>query len=138
MSKVVDSLPQYLQDQLADSYKPPPTLSPEAYHDRGLALFNRVYGSNSQRVQDNLYKGNPLLKELAVDVMYGRILSDESLISASQTELLNIGILVTQDVPPQLRGHLAGARNVGVPQVEVDAMISLAKLFMRQRHGEGV
>ncbi|RKP12413.1 hypothetical protein BJ684DRAFT_10107, partial [Piptocephalis cylindrospora] len=133
MNSLVDGLPRPIYHQLRSSYEKPSPMTTEAYRTRGMILFDRVYGVNSQRVQDRIGESSPRLMDIIMNDMYGKILSDESLLSAPQTELLAVGALATQDVPYQLRSHVLGARNVGVPQVQIDAVITLAKLLLRRR-----
>jgi len=63
--------------------------------------------------------------------MYGKLLSNTSVLSAAETELVVIGALWPINVPAQLKGNVRSALNVGATQAQVNAALRLAKMICR-------
>ncbi|KAJ1643303.1 hypothetical protein IWQ61_010541 [Dispira simplex] len=95
--------------------------------ERGQQLFDRVYGAKAQKVQDALYHYYPDLGEMALQEMYGKVLSFSKVINDVETELLAVGVLSTMNTPALLKGHVIGAQNVGATQAQIHAVLRLAK-----------
>ncbi|KAJ1959695.1 hypothetical protein IWQ62_004514 [Dispira parvispora] len=95
--------------------------------ERGQQLFDRIYGAKAQKVQDALYHYYPDLGEMALQDMYGKVLSFGKVINYVETELLAVGVLSTMSTPSVLKGHVIGAQNVGATQAQIQAVLRLAK-----------
>jgi alkylhydroperoxidase/carboxymuconolactone decarboxylase family protein YurZ len=67
-----------------------------------------------------------LVQSILIDT-YGRVLSDTSIITIAETELCLVATLVPLNVPPQLKSHVYGSRNVGVPMEQVKQLVSVAE-----------
>ncbi|KAF9280840.1 hypothetical protein BGZ68_006990 [Mortierella alpina] len=103
-------------------------LTPEEYQQRGRGLFETIYQHHSNSSQD-------LVLGILRDT-YGKLLSDTSLISIPETELCLVATLVPLNVPPQLKSHVYGARNVGVPMEQVQQLIAVAESITRWVHSQ--
>ena len=67
---------------------------------------------------------------------YGKVLSDTTLISIPETELCLVATLVPLNVPPQLKSHVYGSRNVGVPMEQVQQVVAVAESITQWVHAQ--
>ena len=63
---------------------------------------------------------------LTARLMYGYLLSNETVLGARETSFCLVAGLTPQDVNPQLKGHLKGALNNGATVEEVRAVRDVA------------
>ncbi|RKP24604.1 hypothetical protein SYNPS1DRAFT_29634 [Syncephalis pseudoplumigaleata] len=100
----------------------------EAWRKRGQELFDQIYARHSKSSSKVCLS---LLRICLANVwradMYGKILSEDHLLDAVESELLLIGALHSMQVPDQLRGHVRGAQNVGASEEQVNALLELAR-----------
>ena len=98
---------------------------------RGERFFQATYGKVAARVMGQMDRANEDLGVMA-RLMYGHNLSNTSILTAKETSLVLIAGLVSQDVNPQLKGHLRGALNNGASLGEVrqfrDLTVEICKL----------
>ncbi len=64
---------------------------------------------------------------MAINHVYGPILSFVDILDARETSLVTIAALVPQDVQPQLRGHVKGAVANGATAAEVAAALEISQ-----------
>ncbi|KAI8099340.1 uncharacterized protein BX664DRAFT_381904 [Halteromyces radiatus] len=96
---------------------------------RGRELFDKIYHPNPDKVMNELNLLYPDLHQLCYDYGYGYILSEPSVISDKETSLILLTGCLSQQVIPQLNGHIRGALHNGVSHEELeqvyDATLSL-------------
>ncbi|KAF9949070.1 hypothetical protein BGZ72_009076 [Mortierella alpina] len=110
--------------------------SPEEYQQRGRELFQTIYQHHTDPI---LTKIGSSSQDLVLGILrdtYGKVLSDTSLISIPETELCLVAALVPLKVPPQLKSHVYGARNVGVPMEQVQQLVAVAESITRWVHSQ--
>lgn len=90
----------------------------------GEALCRAVYGDVYERLRDHVRRLHPALDVWMVEHGYGRTLSRSGL-SVETRELCIVGLLAAAGHQRQLRAHLHGALNVGVPPGRVEAALRL-------------
>ncbi|KAJ1976665.1 hypothetical protein H4R33_006387 [Dimargaris cristalligena] len=95
--------------------------------ESGQRFFDRVYKHRAEKVASDLKKYYPDLAEVAVNDIYGRILSPEHILNGIETELIAVGSIAVQNTPTVLKGHMIGAANVGATQAQIQAVLRLAK-----------
>lgn len=100
----------------------PEALSAEEWLRRGYELQSQVYGSNVERLRDNLKELSPELAVWTVMIGYGLVLSRPGL-PRYQRELLEVAVLAVQGFPRQLHSHLRGALNLGASAQEVEIVL---------------
>ncbi|KAF9425977.1 hypothetical protein BGZ76_002991 [Entomortierella beljakovae] len=104
-----------------------PLKSREEYYKRGREMFQTIYQHHTEPILTKIGNSSQdLVQGILVDT-YGRVLSDTSVISLQFTELCLVATLVPLDVPPQLKSHVHGAKNVGVPMEQVKQLVSVAE-----------
>jgi alkylhydroperoxidase/carboxymuconolactone decarboxylase family protein YurZ len=126
-----------------------------SYKKRGEAMFNKVYSNVSERVKNNISNSSPDLMEIILQDVYGRVLSDVTLLGEIETELVTIAVLVPLQVPAQvgftsidnnitrasignvadynfiqLKGHVHGARNVGASDAQIEAAKAIGQCIV--------
>ncbi|KAK7935148.1 hypothetical protein PG985_000643 [Apiospora marii] len=108
---------------------------------RGQTFFDKLYGRISRRIMGQLDRSGTQDLGLAARLVYGYLLSNLKVLSATETSFVLIAGLVPQDtgsllreaqlvaclgfakfVNPQLKGHLRGALNNGATVEEVRAI----------------
>jgi 4-carboxymuconolactone decarboxylase len=94
------------------------------WQERGELTCRRVYGSNYEKLRENVRRLHPALDAWILADGYGRILSRPGL-DLPRRELCAIAMLVPQRAGRQLHSHFVGARNVGVPADEIDALLDV-------------
>ncbi|KAF9166118.1 hypothetical protein BGX20_000332 [Mortierella sp. AD010] len=111
--------------------------TPEEYRQRGKDLFQTIYQKHTEPILTKIGNSSQdLVQSILVDT-YGRVLSETSLISIPETELCLVATLVPLDVPPQLKSHVYGSRNVGVPMEQVQQLVSVAESITRWVRSQG-
>jgi 4-carboxymuconolactone decarboxylase len=92
------------------------------WRQRGEELCHRIYGSNYEKLLQNVAALSPTLKEWMLYEGYGRVLARPAL-SIDLRELGIIAILSVKGLPRQLHSHLRGALRVGVSREELEIAI---------------
>lgn len=82
---------------------------------RGKSYWDNVYTKISGRVQSQMFSSYPDLWQYTIEDVYSPLLSYNEVLTPEETSLVVIASLIPQDVNPQLKGHLKGALNGGVP-----------------------
>ena len=80
----------------------PRAISPD-YREHGVAMFDKVYDKVSERVKTNIGKSSPDLLCVILEDVYGKIMSDTTLLGEVETELVTIVVLCPLNVPAQVR-----------------------------------
>ncbi|KAF9975578.1 hypothetical protein BGZ73_000694 [Actinomortierella ambigua] len=106
-------------------------VTPEEYEERGRALFHTIYRHHADPVLERIGSSSPDLVQGILCDSYGRMLSDTTLLSIPNTELAVVATLVPMNVLPQLKSHVYGSRNVGVPMEQVQQLVSVAETVTR-------
>ena len=92
----------------------------ETRFQRGWELLRQVDDAGGEAVISSLADIAPDLGRYIVEFAFGDIYAREGL-SLQERELVTIASLLTAGgCEPQLRVHLNGARNVGVPPEKID------------------
>jgi len=108
-------------EEMADALDPPPppleTQVPEA-EARGLRLFGRIYGRNTEAVVAKLNELHPDFARFVLGDAYGKVLA-RPFLPAVERELLAVTMLAAMGLDAQLRAHARGARRVGASAEEV-------------------
>ncbi|KAG0203203.1 hypothetical protein BGX28_004436 [Mortierella sp. GBA30] len=112
------------------------TASPEEYQERGRNLFQTIYQHHTDPILTKIGSSSQDLVQSILRDTYGKVLSDTSLISIPETELCLVASLVPLNVPPQLKSHVYGARNVGVPMEQVQQLVAVAESITRWIHSQ--
>ncbi|KAJ1718480.1 hypothetical protein LPJ61_006610, partial [Coemansia biformis] len=99
----------------------------EETRQRGMELWRRVYGSQSDRLEAKIGGWCPDLIEVIQTDLYGRLLSDCRVLDARSTELCTICALVPIDVPAQLKSHVLGAGRLGASPEAIAAATAIAQ-----------
>ncbi|KAL9083710.1 MAG: hypothetical protein Q9159_005610 [Coniocarpon cinnabarinum] len=89
---------------------------------RGSHFFAQTYGKVAARVMGQMDRCGTEDLGLTARLMYGYLLSNESVLGKKATSFCLIAGLVPLDVGPQLKGHLRGASNNGASLEEVRAV----------------
>ncbi|KAF9557716.1 hypothetical protein EC968_007510 [Mortierella alpina] len=110
--------------------------SSEVYLQRGRDLFQTIYQHHTDPILTKIGNSSQDLVQGILRDTYGKLLSDTSLISIPETELCLVATLVPLNVPPQLKSHVYGARNVGVPMEQVQQVVSVAESIIQWVHSQ--
>ncbi|KAG2176084.1 hypothetical protein INT44_000563 [Umbelopsis vinacea] len=124
----MQSLMHGVDEETKSSLPKSPSDAGTNLQERGETMFNKVYGKVSERVKSNIGGSSPDLMAIILEDVYGRVLSDVTLLDEVETELLTIVVLVPLHVPAQLKGHLHGAKNVGATEAQVKAAEAIGQL----------
>ncbi|KAI8914875.1 hypothetical protein DFJ77DRAFT_463750 [Powellomyces hirtus] len=97
--------------------------------ERGQMFFNQVYGRTAPRLSAILSGLHPELLHVIINDAYGRILSDERVLPALETELVMVGALEVQGGPvaKQVESHRRGAVKLGASAEQVTAAEYIAQ-----------
>lgn len=115
LMQLKDNTPFNLRAQ--QSNRPPITCWEDytAVQNRGKMYWDSVYTKISGRVQRQMETSYPDLWGYTLSDVYGPLLSYNEVLTPVETSLVVIASLIPQNVNPQLKGHLKGALNGGVP-----------------------
>jgi alkylhydroperoxidase/carboxymuconolactone decarboxylase family protein YurZ len=93
---------------------------------RGSNFWNSVYLPKvNKRIRNQMFDAYPDLWYYAYHNVYAPLLSFTDILSAKETSMCVVSLLIPQDVNPQLKGHLKGAVNVGATKNELTELRSL-------------
>lgn len=93
---------------------------------RGSKFWNTIYSPKvNKRIRNQMYQAYPDLWYYTYHHVYSPLLSYTDILSAKETSMTVISILMPQDVNPQLKGHLKGALNVGATKDELSQLQSM-------------
>lgn len=112
------------------------TATPEEYQQRGRELFQTIYQHHTEPILTKIGNSSRDLVEGILRDTYGKVLSDTTLISIPETELCLVASLVPLNVPPQLKSHVYGSRNVGVPMEQVQQVVAVAESITQWVHAQ--
>ena len=98
--------------------------TPESWRVRGEALCRVVYGSNYDRLRENVRALHPALDAWMVRDGYGMVLSRPGL-DLVRRELCVIAQTAVLEAGPQLLSHLKGAMNAGAESTLIQAVVDL-------------
>jgi 4-carboxymuconolactone decarboxylase len=88
-------------------------------HEKGLALFRKLYGEDGERALRMLDEFAPDLSRYITEFAFGDVFSRPGLDTKTR-ELVTIGALAALgNSPAQLRSHIGGALNAGCSQQEI-------------------
>lgn len=90
---------------------------------RGEETCRAVYGAMYEKLRGNIRGLHPALDDWMIVEGYGKVLSRDGL-DLGRRELCIVAACVAAGQERQLHSHLHGARNVGVPERVVDAVLS--------------
>ncbi|ODV85163.1 hypothetical protein CANARDRAFT_28460 [[Candida] arabinofermentans NRRL YB-2248] len=88
--------------------------------ERGKLFWKRIHNKISGRVINSMSTSYPDLWQYTIQNVYSPLLSYCGILSEQETSLIVISCLIPQDVNPQLKGHLKGAKNIGVDMETID------------------
>jgi 4-carboxymuconolactone decarboxylase len=93
-------------------------------YERGLKLFERLYGDAGANTLRLLHETAPYLADQIVEVVFGEMFSRPEL-DLKTRELATVAALTALgNAPKQLRGHIQGALNAGCSQQEILEVIA--------------
>lgn len=81
----------------------------------GLAVFKRIYKDNTEAVLKSLGELHPTLTTWILKYGYGTVLNRTGL-SIQEREVCAIGVLASLGWANQLKSHMRGAMNLGIPR----------------------
>lgn len=87
-------------------------LPPDEQAQAGQELFSRIYGKNTEPVQQMLTGFHQELRDFVLESAYGRILTRPGM-SPMEREILAVAALAAMEQKPQLIAHGRGARRFG-------------------------
>ncbi|KAG0053185.1 hypothetical protein BGZ83_001496 [Gryganskiella cystojenkinii] len=108
----------------------------EEYFNRGRNLFQTIYQHHTEPILTKIGNSSKDLVQGILRDTYGKILSDTSLTTLPETELCLVATMVPLNVPPQLKSHVYGARNVGVPMEQVQQLVTVAESITKWVHSQ--
>lgn len=94
---------------------------------RGSELCATVYGSQYERLRENLTRIHPELADWMLFEGYGKVLG-RPILTPRERELWIVPLLMVQDVPEQFFSHLRGALHLDVPAARLGGVVWLASL----------
>ncbi|KAK3804722.1 MAG: hypothetical protein JOS17DRAFT_70711 [Linnemannia elongata] len=112
------------------------TATPEEYQQRGRELFQTIYQHHTEPILTKIGNSSKDLVEGILRDTYGKVLSDTTLVSIPETELCLVASLVPLNVPPQLKSHVYGSKNVGVPMEQVQQVVAVAESITQWVHAQ--
>jgi len=83
--------------------------------DRGYDFFSSIYDRHTDRVLHSMSSTHPLLGPFAIHHLYGPLFSDFTVLSPKDTSIVEVVCCLVAQVEQQAKGHVHGARNLGIP-----------------------
>src|SRR4051812_34475652 len=106
-----------------------PKDTPSERYERGIKLFERLYGELGTRTLHSLNEIAPDLSGFIVEFVFGDVFSRPGL-DLKTRELVAVGALAAMgNAPAQLRAHIQGALNAGCTQQEIIEVLMQMLLY---------
>jgi alkylhydroperoxidase/carboxymuconolactone decarboxylase family protein YurZ len=105
------------------------TESIEEWKTRGEELCRKIYGSQFERMVENMNKLHPDLANWMITEGYGKVLSRPFLTPLTR-ELLIVAMTAVLNVERQFHSHVRGAIHVGATPQQLQEVFHEAKSFM--------
>ncbi|KAG0343819.1 hypothetical protein BG004_004973 [Podila humilis] len=112
------------------------SLAADEYQRRGRDLFQTIYQHYTDPILTKIGNSSQDLVQGILRDTYGKVLADTSLTTIAETELCLVATLVPLNVPPQLKSHVYGSRNVGVPMEQVQQLVAVAGTITAWVHNQ--
>ncbi|EXJ79862.1 hypothetical protein A1O3_08147 [Capronia epimyces CBS 606.96] len=108
-------------------------LRPAEKYDRGMSFFAQIYQQHTARVltaMDATSGGD--LTHFAISCIYGELLSEQTIVGAVDTGLLEFVCCLADGCGPQAKGHFFGSINLGATDATLRAAVQLTELLAQQ------
>ncbi|KAI7856756.1 hypothetical protein BDC45DRAFT_566827 [Circinella umbellata] len=99
--------------------------------ERGKSLFAKIYDKHTNRVTNDMYTYYPDLAYVAINQLYGPVVSNTSILTGKESSLILVTGLKTQDIALQLRGHAWGAIHQGATREELNNISTMVELLCK-------
>ncbi|KAJ2784385.1 hypothetical protein GGI15_002280 [Coemansia interrupta] len=103
----------------------------DTIRSRGEDLWRSVYSKQAEKLEQKIGSWYPDLIDVIKTDLYGRLLSNCTILDARETELCTIAALSPINVPAQLKSHVLGAGRLGASRDEISAAIAIADMVIR-------
>lgn len=96
--------------------------SPETLSNRGTCFIQTLYAHNLAPIFSTWGSHRPDFEYLEKDIIYGLFLSDHSILSAIEAELVILTAIMCQGLRAPTIWHLRGLRRLGVSAADVESV----------------
>jgi len=93
------------------------------WYENGESLCQRIYGDDFEPLKAKVQPMAPEIFDWMILEGYGKVLSRPGL-DIGIRELSIVAFLIAENRPKQLRSHMKGAINVGVPMEQLQAIVT--------------
>ncbi|CVK95135.1 uncharacterized protein FMAN_13334 [Fusarium mangiferae] len=109
----------------------------QANHDRGIDWFKKVYTRNAGDTM-GLFDAHKDFSWVSAEITYGLFLSDRQVLDDTDTQLVVLPAIMSQNLPLETHWHIRGTRRIGVSKEDVqiiwDSVKEVSKLFGAELH----
>lgn len=106
--------------------------SDEANHERALAWFRQVYTRNATDTI-GLFDAHRDFAWVSSEITYGLFLSDRQVLDDTETQLITLPAIMSQNLRLETHWHIRGTRRIGVSKADTqviwDTVQIMAKFF---------
>lgn len=103
-----------------------------ANHERAVDWFKQLYTRNATETLD-LFDAHKDFSWIAIDITYGLYLSDRQVLDDTDTQLVVLPAIMSQNLRPETHWHIRGTRRIGVSkedaQVICDSVRAVSECF---------
>ncbi|OMJ27235.1 hypothetical protein AYI69_g3331 [Smittium culicis] len=96
-------------------------------YNKGHDHFVRTYGRVSTKLLNRIDSFHPDLVYSILECVYSDILSNDAILSDSESEIITVAAICILDTPEQLFSHVRGAKRLGVADTAIDAILELSR-----------
>ncbi|KAF4446571.1 DNA polymerase alpha subunit B [Fusarium austroafricanum] len=90
----------------------------QANHDRGIDWFKKVYTRNAGDTM-GLFDAHKDFAWVSAEITYGLFLSDRNVLDDTDTQLVVLPAIMSQNLPLETHWHIRGTRRIGVSKEDV-------------------
>ncbi|EWY84001.1 DNA polymerase alpha subunit B [Fusarium oxysporum NRRL 32931] len=109
----------------------------QANHDRGIDWFKKVYTRNAGDTM-GLFDAHKDFAWVSAEITYGLFLSDRQVLDDTDTQLVVLPVIMSQNLPLETHWHIRGTRRIGVSKEDVqaiwDSVKEVSKFFGVELH----
>ncbi|PWA00542.1 hypothetical protein BB558_003405 [Smittium angustum] len=110
----------------------------------GREYFSEVYGHVGkynflamifyEKLVGRIRELHPNLEYVVMESIYGDLMSDNTVFSKEETELITVGVISHLNTPVQTYSHVRGAGRVGASEESIKATVELAKEILETKN----
>ncbi|OMJ09652.1 hypothetical protein AYI70_g10803 [Smittium culicis] len=92
-----------------------------------MLILLRILRGTKKAMTTSLDSFHPDLVYSIIECVYSDILSNDAILSDTESEIITVAAICILDTPEQLFSHVRGAKRLGVAETSIEAILELSR-----------